>query len=789
MGDTQDYFEHPYIEDESIEKRDYQTRLANAAVSDSTLIALPTGTGKTVVAAMAVANRLSATSNVDNRRVLFLAPTKPLVEQHVEDFRDWFTFPDHEIKMFTGDTRPAKRSELWDEPSTIVVATPQVIENDLIASRISLDSVVHLIFDECHKATGEYAYNYIADIYWDHADHPLVTGLSASPGSDEDAILNVCDNLGLTDIEVLTDEDDELSKHTSSTEFSEIKVNLGDGVFDEVKEELDEPYTEVLKELKEIGVIDSRDKTRISLKVLNKSARARASELIDEGDGDGYRAQSLISEATNFHEARQAVMTKGLSELRRKFRKWADESENGKSKAAQRFMGRPEIKQVQRLIAESDDTHPKMKELRPEIVRTLIDGGQALVFVDSLQMAEEIADFLSNDKIRARKFVGQQGNESVDGMSQKEQSRVLDEFRDGVYDVLVATEVAEEGLDIPSVDLVAIYEPSGQAIRKVQQSGRTGREAAGKVVVFMTKYSADEGRYYKSIRQEKKMKEGLKELKEMEVDISEKLGESQSGLEAFVEPDVEEDSVPTPNEVDETEDETKDSESHEFESNDESGVVVYVDDREMKSSVVKKLSKMSDISVRVEQLDVGDYIVSDRCAIERKSAIDFKSTITSGERDLFKQLGDMKSAYSRSVLMLEGPLDDFFKQGIHPNAVRGTISAAVLGMGSHNIHSRDEDETAEYVATLARREQEERDRDVSAHGSKSTKTQTQQQEYIVSSIMDIGPVTSKNLLSKFGNVRSVMSASKDELMEVENVGETTAGQIVSVITEEYEQET
>lgn len=776
---SREYVDYPYIKEGVIEKREYQIDLVESGLKDSTLIALPTGTGKTPIAMMISSIRLS-NLDISSRRVLVLAPTKPLVEQHANDFREILDIPDNEIRIFNGEVRPDKREELWERPTSVFVATPQVIENDLIAGRISLDKVVHLVFDECHRATGDYSYNYIADMYWEQSVSPLVTALSASPGSDEEKILEVCDNLGMSSIEIYTEEDEKLEKHLEETEIETIRVEL-EGEYQEIVELLEEPYTDVLKKLKnEFGVINTRSKSKVSERTLQK-ARKEANKLVNNDDSSGYEAKSYISEARKFLDAITAVKTKDSGELNRLFDKWESEAERGDTKAVKRFISRPNVKEAKRISSNLDKPHPKMEKARAEIARTHMEGGKSLVFTESRSTARRLSEFLDEGPVSAERFVGQNDTDFDTGMSQSEQKRSLERFKEGDIDVLVATSVAEEGLDIPSVDLVLVYEPVAREIRSVQRKGRTGRQRAGRVVVIMTKNSRDEGAYFASKQREKQMKGDLKKLKEDEQDIQDKLEERQSDLGEF------EDST----EFDELEielDEDKVDESIESKGEDEfdDGVVVYADNRETKSKITRILSKDPDIDLRLEQLEVGDYIVSDRCAIERKSASDFVSTLTGeGDRDLFSQLGDMRASYDRPILLLEGELSDFFGRGLHPNAVRGTMIAVILGMNTSPLHARDEEETAKYISMLAKREQKERDREVSAHGNKSATTLAEQQEYIVSSIMDVGPVTAKNLLEHFGTVREVMTATKQELLQVENIGETTADKIVSTLVSPY----
>ena len=174
-ADDAEHVEWPLVTDGLLEERDYQLQLAETAAADHALVCLPTGLGKTAVSLLVTAERLAEAGGTS----LLLAPTKPLVQQHAAFYREALEVPDEEVVVFTGAVRPDDRADLWDD-ARVVCATPQVVENDLVGNRVSLSGVTHLTFDECHRATGEYAYNYIADRYHADADEPLVTGMSAS---------------------------------------------------------------------------------------------------------------------------------------------------------------------------------------------------------------------------------------------------------------------------------------------------------------------------------------------------------------------------------------------------------------------------------------------------------------------------------------------------------------------------------------------------------------------------------------------------------------------------------
>lgn len=751
--DGTSYVSGKYVEDEALEDRAYQSELVDAAETESTLIALPTGTGKTAVAVRLIARRLERHSG----KVLMLAPTQPLVNQHAKFFREVLTIPDHEIRVFTGDVRPDEREELWNGATSIVIATPQVIENDLIGNRYSMEDVVHVIFDECHRATGDYSYNYIGERYHGNAEHTLATGLSASPGASKDKILEVCTNLGLTNVEVLTEDDDLLQEYLHETQVDYRWIDVPEELI-EARDLVQEVYKDRLKKLKSMGVLKSA-KQDLSVKKLMK-ARGKIQRLIDDGKSKGYKAQSVHAEAMKLSHGWRTIETQSPQAAVSYFENILDEAKSsGGSKASERIAGSPRIKRAVKKLREYDDVHPKLSELRVEVARTLMDDGQVLIFTESRDTASRIVEFLDSGRINPVRFVGQSDKKNDPGMSQTEQKETLDAFRNGEYNVLVSTSVAEEGIDIPAVDLVLFYEPVPNAIRAVQRRGRTGRQTEGRVVILIAKDTGDETSYYVSKRREKKMKDQLKKLKEMEDELRDELREEQASLAEFGERFTDTDQ-PT----------------------------IYLDSRETKSTIGKHLDRMSGVTVKLDTLDVGDYIVSDRVAIERKELDDFLDSLTSGERDIFEQVSELANNYSRPVMIIEGGggIDALYARSqIDEEAIRSTVQSIAVDFNVSLLFAQDEEETAKNIRSLARREQEERDQEVNPHGEKSTETMADMQEYVVSSIPEVGPVIARDLLSHFGSVQAVLNASVDELTEVDGVGEKTAKRIESVATADY----
>ncbi|WP_254864392.1 DEAD/DEAH box helicase [Halovivax gelatinilyticus] len=808
--------DHPLLEPDFLERRLYQLQLAGTAADDHTLVCLPTGLGKTTVSLLVTARRLDEVGGTS----LMLAPTKPLVSQHAEFYREALKIPDEEIVVFTGDVSPDDREALWNE-ATIVMATPQVIENDLVGSRISLADVTHLTFDECHRATGDYAYNYIAERYHEDARSPLVTGMSASPGGDEEAILEVCENLGLHEVTVMTREDADVEEFTHDTDVEWERIELPDEVL-EIRDALNEVITDRLEKLKELGVARSTQPDQ-SQKDLNRM-RAELQKLINNDQSEGYKGMSAHAEVMKLRQAVTLVETQSVEALRRYFERQRNQARSsGASKASQRLVSDPRVREAMRRAEKFDQLHPKYRKTRMLLAETLgLDGGErVIVFTESRDTAEALTEFLG-ESFDARRFVGQGDREGSDGMTQTEQQSALEAFRAGEFEVLVSTSVAEEGLDVPDVDLVLFYEPVPTAIRSIQRKGRTGRQSEGRVVVLMAEDTRDEAYFWISRRREKEMESELRQLKGLAAELAEELDDSQQSLADFESADGpsddsgsqerEEPSAETGGDKSDSSSgsggvgeqpgladfaaetdgksggdpstSTGESASDPVPSGDCDAVEIVADQREMDANIARDLSKRDDVSVRLETLSVGDYVCSDRVVVERKSTADFVDSLVGGDRSIFEQVGAMARHYARPVVVVEGGRL-YEQRDIHPNAIRGALSSLAVDFGASVLHTESERDTTELLAVIAGREQEVADREVSVHGEKQDKTLGEQQEYVVSSIAEIGPVTARALLSTFGTVEAVMTATEDELLDVDGVGPVTAERIREVVESEY----
>ena len=820
-----DGIDWPFLTEGLLERREYQFQLAEAALRDHTLVCLPTGLGKTTVSLLVTAQRLHDVAGT----ALLLAPTKPLVSQHAEFYREALAeVPDDEIVVFTGEVRPEKRADLFED-ARVVIATPQVVENDLVGNRISLSRVTHLTFDECHRATGDYAYNYIAERYHEDAEEPLVTGMSASPGDDEEAILQVCENLGIHEVEVMTEDDADVADHTHETTVDWERVELPDTVED-IRDGINEVIEQRLAKLKKLGVTN-KSSADISEREIQQ-IQGQLRDLMNNDQSEGYEGMSLLAEVRKLRTAVTYVETQSVESFRRYMERQREAARSsGASKADQRMVSEPKVREAVRKADKYDDLHPKFRRTRMLIAETLgiNDGERVIVFTESRDTAETLVEFLG-DHFTTEKFVGQSDTDGSEGMTQTEQQETLDRFRAGEFEVLVSTSVAEEGLDVPEVDLVLFYEPVPTAIRSIQRKGRTGRQTEGAVTVLLAEDTRDEAYFWKARQDEKRMEKQLRSLKSVAGEIEGELhdqpgldayedgsespngadsggtaaaadddGDGQAGLDAFAgEGDpASADDAGTDNSDDGGDSDDGDTDTAEAEGDDtdegsvvaeagtDDGVEIVVDQRELDSTIARDLSKREGIETRLETLEVGDYVLSDRVVVERKTVADFLDTLTGGDRSLFEQVGDDARHYARPVLVIEGE-DLYGERSVHPKAIHGALASLAVDFGASILRTSDEGETADLLEVIAGREQEEDDREVSVHGEKQSKTLTEQQEYVVASIAEVGPVTARSLLAEFGSVEAVMTADEDELQGADGVGAVTAERVREVTGSAYQ---
>lgn len=756
------YIDHPLIKSNAIEARLYQQVLAaDVLKKGNTMIVAPTALGKTIVATLVAADRLE---KVKNSKILVLAPSKPLAIQHESTFKEFLTVP---CSSITGAVKTDERVKRWEE-SQIICATPQTVESDLLKGRYSLKDVSLVVFDECHHGVGSYSYVYLASRYVKESKFNLILGLTASPGSDKEKIKEVCDNLYIQSIVVKTEEDNDVRPYFNPVAIDWVRVKMSSEL-EKIKTHVDKALKVRLKGLKNMGVIRTVSVNKLDI----LKARGRVQSAIARSVNpkkECFQAISILSAVINIQHSQELIETQGVVT----FNKYVARLRKKKTKAAKSLIQDPNFGKAIYIAREAEKhglEHPKLKKVTDIIKKELGQNGQTklqsdryvkdadqksskiMVFTQYRDSLEMIHQKLEKEGIKSAKFFGQASRDGEKGLTQKEQKEIIKAFKIGEYDVLLSTSVAEEGIDIPAVDLVILYEPVPSEVRMIQRRGRTGRKRSGRVKVLITNGTRDEGYYWASVNKERRMKHQLIDpdvLEELNSNAIERM-ENEKRVKVL---------DPTPKK--------------------EELPVVFADTREGNSKVIRHLSEM-EIDVKVQAMAVGDYQVSDEVVIERKTAKDFVDSIV--DKRLFKQARSLMEEFKRPLIILEG--DDLYNGMINPNAIRGSIASIALDFGISIIPTRNAQDTAAMIKRIAIREQSGEKTPIQIRTDKKPVNLWEQQLFIIESLPNIGPVNAKNLLEHFGTVANIINASESQLQEVEGIGKKTAANIRKVVDSKY----
>ncbi len=723
----------------------YQETILASCAQRNCLVVLPTGMGKTAIALLLAIQRVSVHPGT---KVVFLAPTKPLCDQHLSTFKKHLEAPDESFALFTGEVPPEKRSAQWAE-AQFIFSTPQGLENDIIGGRIPLEDVSLFVFDEAHRAVGDYSYVFLAKRYQAKAKFPHLLALTASPGSDMEKIMEVCTNLFVEHVEVRAPEDDDVAPYVQKVDMRPIRVDLPPQMI-ELKKLLAQTVRARIEQLPDTRLSPSPTRKE----VLGAQAEMRSRFCDGERGGDVLKSLSVLAEIMKLQHAQELLESQGLTQLNTYLDKLQEDATAGQSKAVKNLVQDPYVKTVhiktQRLIEQGVE-HPKMQKVSEICAAEIASNPMAkiILFTQYRDTAVRLKEQLQLPGVLPEVFVGQ-AKKAGTGLSQKKQAEMLAQFTDGMFNVLIATCVAEEGLDIPSVDLVLFYEPVPSAIRNIQRRGRTGRQDDGKVVILITRNTRDEA-YAMSARYKERAMVNI--LRDMRSSLNQKLlQQPQATLSRY-------------------------------ESGEKSKVkiAVIVDFREKQSAVARGLVE-SDMDVRLEMLPCGDYMLSARCGVEFKTQDDFIASILDGR--LLEQAKLLRKTYERPIIVVEGNKDIYSLRNVHPNSIRGMMAALAVAFGIPVIMTSDGRETAALLKIIAEREQNEGSSNFSAHNSKPL-TPHHQQEYVVGAIPGVGPVLAKELLAKLGSVRGIANADEESLKSVEGVGEKKAKTLTEFFGKDY----
>ena len=741
---------HPRLTPGRIEARAYQLEATDEVLSGSMMLVLPTAAGKTVVAWMAIADRLESSDGW----ILMIAPTVALVEQHLRGIKPVLSDSSSANPIsVTGQNPVAKRAALWGS-SRLVVATPQVVRNDVIRGVLDLSDCSLLVVDEAHHSTGEHAMAQVGDLYLAQASEPLVLATTASPGSKIDQVEEVCSRLGIGRIHLRTSGDAMVAKHLVGLDIQEVTVKVPDQI-----RELAEPLV-----MWQSGIVDRERRLGRYVRpgVIShaglSNAMERAQQAISRGESSAYQSVSRIATAMRLHHLINHLLSQGVA-ASSEFLERLSGSEQAQNKSTRNFLRDGRVSSLRKSLSEMGEVHTKIGAVRRLVSERLRRDSDSRIIVfatfrDTVAAVEKSLEEL--DGARPIQFVGQSSRGGRGGLTPKQQIERLDEFRSGSANVLVATSVGEEGLDIPSADLVIFYEPVPSEIRTIQRRGRTGRHREGEVVVLIAEDTRDEGARASAEKREEFMQRAVhrvrrklsrsphtdlsnlgrfevssedgtvsasefvasqREMHRVEISESDESMSSetetpptlppetfrargQAGLEQFSGKSAKtvdkEDEIQSPISI------SRDLLAlEEIGPPDVPGSTIIADDRELNSAVVARLRALGT-EVVIERLKTGDFCIGNRILVERKTVRDFVDSLVDGR--LLEQASRLVGAAPRTMVLIEGE-GLFQNPRVHPHALMGALTTLTLDFGIPVVTTKDGAETARFLTVAARREE------------------------------------------------------------------------------------
>lgn len=494
-----------------ITPREYQKKILETCIDKNCLVVLPTGLGKTLIALMLAIKRIE---QFPKEKVVFLAPTKPLAEQHLIFFKKHLPELFGDMQLFTGMIKAEQRKKIW-QTADLIFSTPQCIANDLRKNLYNLKEVCLLIEDEAHRCMKNYDYNYVAKKFQEQSSHPRILGLTASPGSESSKIKEICRNLSIEEVELRTRQSEDVKQYLEELEFEKTMVDFP-AEFEEIKHVLLKLFNRYVDELRHRKILWGPC-SKIALLKLQKEI----SGVLSRGNKNfNYMlGASACAQAIKLQYALELLETQTLNSFNKYLKRLFEQASKKQSKGVVRLVSQPEFNFMfmssNELLAKKIE-HPKIKEL-VEIIkkeRTENNKIKIIVFTQFRDTASIIAENLNEiNGINAKVFVGQAKKKET-GLSQKQQKKIIEEFSSGKINILCATCIAEEGLDIPEVNAVIFYEAVPSAIRVIQRTGRTARLMKGKLIMLLTKKTRDENNYYISRVRERKMHIAINSIKE-----------------------------------------------------------------------------------------------------------------------------------------------------------------------------------------------------------------------------------------------------------------------------------
>jgi ERCC4-related helicase len=480
--------------------RDYQFNIVQRGLFNNLLVALPTGLGKTFIAATIMLNWYRWTTEA---QIVFVAPTKPLVSQQVQACFGIAGIPRSDTTMLTGGVPPALRSEEWKN-KRVFFMTPQTLLNDLKHGYVDPKKIVLLVVDEAHRATGAYAYVEVVSFLRRFNTSFRVLALTATPGADVESVQKVIDGLDISRVEIRTENSMDICSYVHQRSIEKHVFQNSDEMemCMELYSQALQPLVNTVNGLNAYWSKNPCDLTPFGCQQAKKKWMMEAGRNATQGVKSMVHA--VFSILASISQGMDLLKYHGMGPFFVKLKEFKKESEKTKSKYKKQILDSESFKKLMIRLQGwvMDDNfvgHPKLEYLQQVILDHFVNAGNGdnaegappsqtriMVFAHFRDSAEEIARILQrhHPMIRPRVFVGQSTGKNSEGMSQKDQLEAIEQFKQGTFNTLIATSIGEEGLDIGEVDLIICYDSKASPIRMLQRMGRTGRKRQGRIVML-----------------------------------------------------------------------------------------------------------------------------------------------------------------------------------------------------------------------------------------------------------------------------------------------------------------
>ena len=483
--------------------RDYQFSLVKTGLFHNLLIALPTGLGKTFIAATIMLNWFRWTRDA---QIVFVAPTRPLVAQQIKACYEIVGIPASETTMLTGTIPPGIRAEEW-RTKRVFFMTPQTIQNDLKTGICDPKRLVLLVVDEAHRATGGYAYVEVVNFLKRFNPSFRVLALTATPGSSVESVQEVIDGLSIARIEIRTEQSLDIRQYVHARNIETILFDNSEEMT-MVIDLFSEALQPVLNKLVGMNAYWGKDPLMLTPYGCNQARQKWMAS--DAGRNAGWGLKQMVitifSVLASLSHATELLKFHGIGPFFRKVSSFRNDVFAGGKKGGKYEKQIVESESFRRMMTQVQSwinnpefvDHPKLEYLQDVVLNHFMDASEGkgqtgphstriMIFAHYRDSAENIARILSRHTpmIRPRVFVGQANSKGSEGMDQKTQLDVVKKFQEGIFNTLIATSIGEEGLDIGEIDLIVCYDASASPIRMLQRMGRTGRKRAGKITVTL----------------------------------------------------------------------------------------------------------------------------------------------------------------------------------------------------------------------------------------------------------------------------------------------------------------